>query len=249
MGWESLFNNVKRNAVGYGTGILQSQLSQQLDRLTHRIPSEYLGVLGAALQASNVDPLQNLMFAVEISDIALPNHAVQAINLPTFQVDYRSQRQRGLQAYYPKALNFSSDLTVRFNEDREGSILMYYYYKIADMFVMHSATTTGGAENIPWHSWRYSADKKVKITVRILSGPDSTPVLSIEYLRCSPAGFSGVDFDAAGGQFVQPSISFKVEEMKITDPRQNGTSGSILDQFGQRAQSTVLGKLKSYVGY
>ena len=275
MSFGSLLSNVKRNATNYAAGVFQNKLTKELNKLTKKIPNDYLGILGTLLGASDVDPMQTLMFSVQVSDLALQDYMIQSVNLPMFRVEYREQVQQGTPAYYPKKLVFNSDLTIRFNEDREGTILMYYYSKVANMFNMGATVSSGISESgVPVEhvkrAWNYAESDKIDITIDILSGggggaannaanvlgqitglsgASSAAVLRIEYLRCSISDISGFDFDAAGGQFVQPSLSFKVEEMKITDPRGGGSSTNILDMFGNRALSTVKGKLKSYIGY
>ena len=236
-----VLGNVRDNVLGYAGGLIQSRVSDAVQSVMGRIPTEYLVILGTVLQASSLDPLQNILFEVEADGVlrGLDSVQIQAVNLPLFKIEYRTQIQRGLVTYHPKGLVFNTPLTLKLTEDRNAALLYNYITKVSDVYA-HDDT----AGDMVFRTDRMRSD----LTVNVLRKAGE-PALTITYQRCVLADINGYNFDAAGGSFVQPTLTLYPENIQVSTPE----GGSIFDAaagvFGNAITSPLMRTVKSYIGY
>lgn len=253
----SLLSRVPQNITGVISGAVGGQIRDRLNALSMKIPTEYLGIASALLQDSTVDPLQTLMFRVRIAGFELPESAIQAISLPHFTVEYRTQVQAGLPVHYPKGIRIASDLNIRFNETRKAEILQLYnalmqkIYKPTslDIGTLGDAGSAAGAQG-GTYGLPDTDGYKLDVIVDILGRGDSTPTWSINYSGCSPVSLGNYDMDAAGGNFVQPQMVLRPEQILMFGPSTTaGNTGGPLATILGNATRTARGTIRNYIGF
>jgi hypothetical protein len=262
--FDSLKNTAYRNASGYANGVVRGKISDLIGQLTSKVPTEFLGIATSLLQASDIDPLQNIMFSVRIMGIEIPDHMIQSITLPHYTMEYRTQRQGGRMQYYIKSLDLS-ELVIKFTEDRDVRIMSIFDQMTTKAFApvdsslefdvqnsdagAASGTGVSASDSPSGGTYGSPADYKMDIKVDILSGPDSASVMSIWYYECVAIGITPYQMDAMGGVFIQPSITFKPHEVKVKPAGNGETSGGFVNSLTNSVKRTVMGSVKSYVGY
>lgn len=231
-----LGERVVQNALGYATGLTQSWISNQLSRLSMKIPSEVTGILGYLLSDKSIDPLHNLMYRVRIANSEWGDEFIQGVNIPYMTFEYRNQRQKGRMVPYPTGMNNLDDLTIIFLENRDGDIASYWEQLRRSVY------------NSETGHWALPAQYATDIHISLVGIADGTETLGFLFPECRPMGMTPYSMKNAGGEFIQPAITWKTSgEMKITV--QGAQVPESAYQALQDAVSGAVRKAVSYIGF
>lgn len=231
-------DNVVRNLAGYASGAVQGWVQNQIDRLRLRIPSEIEGILSFLLRDSTMDPLQNLMYRVQIGGQSFDPGVIQGVNIPQVQIEYRSQKQKNRRVWYPTGNINIDDLTITFLENRNGDIASFFDQNRRSVYNPET-----GRYNLPG---MYKKD----IQVSLLGYGNNTEVIGFKFKGCSPASGSTYNMSIAGGSFITPSLTWKVDDYSITVAGQEIEYGALEDFIQTLANDglSIVKRAVSYVG-
>lgn len=195
--------NMAKNALGYAEGYIQSKLRNKLGALGLKIPTNVLGFASALLKNAQFDPLQTLMYSVEIGSKTFGPEQIQGCTAPSVQYQYRTQKQAGMDVHYIQKVTLGT-LSIRFNEDREGNIISFFDQTRRKVFSQGT-----GRFMLP-------DEAAMTIKINILGMESNDPIIQLEYRRCMIMSISDYTFDSAGGATIQPTIVFQPARMKFT---------------------------------
>lgn len=172
-----------------------------------RLPRISIGgsdVLGGSLQedgTTDFDPLQTLMFDVQIEASPIRRSYIKSVKSSDFQINTVSQNQNAKATFYPDRASIDK-LYITFYEDTRGTVIDWitkWHRKIFD--------NRKGVYGLP-------KDYKREISVSIVDSSFS-PIYTRVYEGTFPLGVPTYDLDVTGGTIITPTIAFSVDNVRI----------------------------------
>lgn len=188
----------------YITGTAAGSVNSAMQKLGLKVPAEVMGVIGYLFgQSANFEPLQNLMFKVNLGNATFDDSCIKAVNIPHPSYDYRRQRQNGgVKSQYVNDRNIG-DLSITFYETTNVDISNYYYQWTT--LVYNPVTGLYGYPSM--------YKKNVHISLITSSGNE---ILGFECVKCVPKSLTGYNMDVAGNALITPTINLGVDDITLT---------------------------------
>lgn len=186
----------------YFGGVVRGQVQRAIDKLTLKVPTQLRGIIGYAFQDNDIEVLPTIMYQIEIGDVTFSDAYFKRVVLPTVQFEYESQRQDGKKIQYIKDFNLG-ELTIECYESRAAEVLTYAHQKKNSMF----DPSTG--------VYAYPAQYKQNIKVTIIEH-DNSEVVAFNYIGCSFKNISGYSMGNEPSGFVQPTLTWTVDDMQLS---------------------------------
>ena len=234
---DQILSSVTKTVGSYAGGVVQGKISDALQKIGVKVPTEVRGVISYLLSGYDFDPLQSLMFSVSISDAGFSQGQIRGVTLPTFTVQYRQQRQAGgLMVNYASGISLG-DLSISFYEDRGGSIISYFDQLRGRTF----------DQNLGVYGYPSSYKKSIKVSI---IDDTATEVIGFNYYGCAVKSISAYDMNTNPGNIITPTITFGVDNfsMSVMGKKISGGISGISSSVVNGVSNAVIDKIQSFIG-
>lgn len=234
---DQILSSVTQKVGSYAGGVAQGKISDALQKIGVKVPTEVRGVLSYLLSGTDFDPLQSLMFAVSISDIGFSQGQIRGVSLPTFTLQYRQQRQAGgLMVSYVSNVSIG-DLSISFYEDRNGSVISYF------------DTLRGKIYDPSLGVYGYPSMYKKNVKVSIIDA-SATEVIGFNYSGCAIKSISAYDMNTSPGNIITPTITFTVDNVTMSVMGKTVSSGisGVVGSVVTGVSNAIKDKISSFIG-
>lgn len=219
----------------YITGAAAGTVNNAMNRLGLKIPAEVLGVIGYLFgESANFEPLQNLMFRVNLGNATFDDSCIKAVNIPHPSYAYKRQRQNGgVKSQYVNDRNIG-DLNITFYETTKTDISNYYYQWTT--LVYNPVTGLYG----------YPSMYKKNVHISLIT-PEGNEIIGFECVRCVPISLSSYNMDTSGNALVTPTLTLGLDDVTLTVAGTNFGSFSGINGIVNGLTSAVLGTISNNI--
>lgn len=234
---DQIVSSITQKIGSYAGGVAQGKISDALQKIGVKVPTEVRGAVSYLLSGYDFDPLQSLMFSVSISDIGFSQGQIHGVTLPTFTVQYRQQRQAGgLMVNYVSGVSLG-DLSISFYEDRGGSIISYFDQLRGKTF----------DQSLGIYGYPSSYKKNIKVSIIDASASE---IIGFNYSGCAVKSISAYDMNTSPGNIITPTITFGVDNfsMSVMGKKVSGGISGVKNSVVSGVSNAITDKIQSFIG-